>query len=139
MRALERVQELLAERKWTAYKLAKESGLPQSTITNLFSRNYDPSIATLEAVCRGLGITMSQFFAEGELVELSEEQYQFFSDWAVLSPEDKLLIAQLVKKLKTAKYGRSGPLRSGLSLCRRVLVCHLSLSAAHRAAQYQGR
>ena len=46
---------------------------------------------------------MSQFFAEGELVELSEEQYQFFSDWAVLSPEDKLLIAQLVKKLKTAK------------------------------------
>ena len=103
MRALERVQELLAERKWTAYKLAKESGLPQPTITNLFSRNYDPSIATLEAVCRGLGITMSQFFAEGELVELSEEQYQFFSDWAMLSPEDKLLIAQLVKKLKTAK------------------------------------
>lgn len=103
MRALERVQELLAERKWTAYKLAKESGLPQSTITNLFSRNYDPSIATLEAVCRGLGITMSQFFAEGELVELSEEQYQFFSDWAMLSPEDKLLIAQLVKKLKTAR------------------------------------
>ena len=103
MKALERLQELLAEREWTAYKLAKESGLPQSTITNLFNRNYDPSITTLEAICGGLGITMSQFFAEGELVELSEEQYQFFSDWAVLSPEDKLLIAQLVKKLKTAK------------------------------------
>ena len=46
---------------------------------------------------------MSQFFAEGELVELTPEQKQFFNDWAVLSPEDKLLVEQLVKKLKTSK------------------------------------
>lgn len=46
---------------------------------------------------------MSQFFAEGELVELTKEQRAFFNDWAVLSPEDKLLVEQLVKKLKTAK------------------------------------
>ena len=100
---LERIRNLLNERGCTEYKLAKESGLSQSTISTLFSRNNLPSIPTLEAICGGLGITMSQFFAEGELVELSEEQYQFFSDWAMLSPEDKLLIAQLVKKLKTAK------------------------------------
>ena len=83
--------------------MSKESGLPQSTVANLFNRNYDPSITTLEAICGGLGITMSQFFAEGELVELTPEQKQFFNDWAVLSPEDKLLVEQLVKKLKTAK------------------------------------
>ncbi len=103
MRALERVQQLIDERHWTPYKLSKESGLPQSTVANLFNRNYDPSITTLEAICGGLGITMSQFFAEGELVELTPEQKQFFNDWAVLSPEDKLLVEQLVKKLKTAK------------------------------------
>ena len=103
MKALERVQQLIDERHWTPYKLSKESGLPQSTVTNLFNRNYDPSITTLEAICGGLGITMSQFFAEGELVELTPEQKQFFNDWAVLSPEDKLLVEQLVKKLKTAK------------------------------------
>lgn len=103
MRALERVQQLIDERHWTPYKLSKESGLPQSTVANLFNRNYDPSITTLEAICGGLGITMSQFFAEGELVELTPEQKQFFNDWAVLSPEDKLLVEQLVKKLKTSK------------------------------------
>ena len=103
MRALERVLHLIDERLWTPYKLSKESGLPQSTVANLFNRNYDPSITTLEAICGGLGITMSQFFAEGELVELTPEQKQFFNDWAVLSPEDKLLVEQLVKKLKTAK------------------------------------
>ena len=103
LKALERVQQLIDERHWTPYRLSKESGLPQSTVTNLFNRNYDPSITTLEAICGGLGITMSQFFAEGELVELTPEQKQFFNDWAVLSPEDKLLVEQLVKKLKTAK------------------------------------
>ena len=101
--ALERIRKLLEERNWTPYKLAKESNLPQSTISNIFNRNYEPSITTLEAICGGLGITMSQFFAEQELVELTAEQRAFFNDWAVLSPEDKLLVEQLVKKLKTAK------------------------------------
>ena len=77
--------------------------MPQSTISTLFRRNNLPSIPTLEAICGGLGITMSQFFAEQELVELTAEQRAFFNDWAVLSPEDKLLVEQLVKKLKTAK------------------------------------
>lgn len=100
---LERIRNLLNERSWTEYKLAKESGLPQSTISTLFRRNNLPSIPTLEAICNGLGITMSQFFAERELVELTEEQRAFFNDWAVLSPEDKLLVEQLVKKLKKAE------------------------------------
>ncbi|MCI8688458.1 MAG: helix-turn-helix transcriptional regulator [Lawsonibacter sp.] len=103
MDTLERIRNLLIERNWTEYKLAKEAGLPQSTISTLFRRNNLPSIPTLEAICGGLGITMSQFFAEQELVELTAEQRAFFNDWAVLSPEDKLLVEQLVKKLKTAK------------------------------------
>ena len=103
MDTLERIRNLLIERNWTEYKLAKEAGLPQSTISTLFRRNNLPSIPTLEAICGGLGITMSQFFAEQELVELTAEQKAFFNDWAVLSPEDKLLVEQLVKKLKTAK------------------------------------
>ena len=103
MDTLERIRNLLIERNWTEYKLAKEAGLPQSTIATLFRRNNLPSIPTLEAICGGLGITMSQFFAEQELVELTAEQRAFFNDWAVLSPEDKLLVEQLVKKLKTAK------------------------------------
>ena len=101
--ALERIRNLMDERKWSEYRLAKAAKLPQSTISTRFSRNNLPSLPTLEAICGGLGITMSQFFAEGELVELTPEQKQFFNDWAVLSPEDKLLVEQLVKKLKTSK------------------------------------
>ena len=101
--ALERIKNLLDERHWTAYRLAKESGLPQSTISNLFNRCNEPTIPTLEMICKGLGITLSQFFADGDLVQLTPEQQKLFNEWVTLSPEDKLLVEQLVKKLKTAK------------------------------------
>ncbi len=96
----QRIIQLLKERNWSEYKLAKESGLSQSTISNLFNRNTTPSIPTLEAICRGLGITLSQFFAEGHMVELSNEQKQFFDDWVMLSAEDKVLVQKIVEKFK---------------------------------------
>ena len=64
-----RLQQLLRERGWTEYKLSKECGLAQSTIGNIFRRNTVPSIATLETICKGFGITMSQFFADTDMVE----------------------------------------------------------------------
>lgn len=103
MDTLERIRHLMEERHCSAYRLAIDSDLPQSTISNLFSRNNVPSIQTLEAICRGFGITMSQFFADGELVELTEEQKEFFNDWAALSTEDKLLVKQIVQKLKRTR------------------------------------
>ena len=95
-----RIRRLLEERKWSEYKLAKESGLAQSTIANLFKRNTVPSIATLEQICKGVGISLSQFFSEDHMVELSGEQQQFFSDWATLTAHEKAIIADLVQALK---------------------------------------
>ena len=59
MDALERIRSLMDARRWTEYKLAKESDLSQSTIANMFSRQTAPTIPTLEAVCKGFGITLS--------------------------------------------------------------------------------
>ena len=69
MDVLERLQKLLDARGWSMYRLAKESGLTESTIANIYRRNAIPSIMTLESVCKGFGITLSQFFADGEMVE----------------------------------------------------------------------
>ena len=103
MDTLERIKWLMEERGWTAYQLAKRSELPQSTLSNLFKRSTIPSIPTLERICGGLGITLGQFFAEGELTELTKEQGELFRDWALLDAEDKLLVQQLVKALKRKK------------------------------------
>ncbi len=96
----ERIRKLMQERQWTEYRLAIESGLSQSTISNLFRRNTLPSISTLEAICHGFGITLAQFFSDGELVELTDEQKQMFMDWRSLSSEQKDALNHLIRVMK---------------------------------------
>lgn len=97
----ERLRQLLQERGWTEYRLAKNCGLSESTIANIYRRNSVPSIATLETICKGFGITMSQFFAEGEMVELSPELKSLFDDWVNLTPEQKKAASQMLKAMKS--------------------------------------
>lgn len=94
-----RLHQLLEERGWTEYKLSKECGLAQSTIGNIFRRNTVPSIATLETICDGFGITMSQFFAEGEMVELSPDLKELFECWLCLTPKQKAAALQILKAM----------------------------------------
>ena len=100
MDAKARIRELMAERKWSEYRLAIASGLSQSTVANIFNRNTTPSIATLESICAGFGITLAQFFAEGNMVELTEEQKEMFAAWSSLSKDQKDVLRQLVLVMK---------------------------------------
>ncbi len=96
----ERIKTLMQERGWTPYRLAKESGLSDATVGNLFRRNTVPSMTTLEAICRGLGITLSQFFAEGEMVELTPELKELFDDWVNLTVDQKQAAHQMLKAMR---------------------------------------
>ncbi|MFR7962298.1 MAG: helix-turn-helix domain-containing protein [Roseburia intestinalis] len=46
-----RIRELMEERSWTEYRLAKEANLSHSTVANMFNRNNAPTFPTLEAIC----------------------------------------------------------------------------------------
>ena len=100
MDAKERIKELMQERNWTEYRLAIASGLSQSTVANIFNRNTTPSVVTLEAICQGFGITLAQFFAEGDMVELTEEQKEMFNAWSTLTKEQKDVLYQLIRIMK---------------------------------------
>ena len=63
-----RIEELLKIRHWTHYRLSKESGIPYSSISNMFKRNTVPSVPTLMKICNGLNIRMSDFFRYEEKV-----------------------------------------------------------------------
>ena len=93
----ERLRGFLKDKGWSEYRLSKECGLSESTLANIFRRNAQPSIPTLEAICKGFGITLSQFFAENEMVELSPELKELFDGWATLTVEQKRAVAQMVK------------------------------------------
>lgn len=96
----DRIKALMDERGWTIYELAKRSGLAQTTLSNMWKRNTEPTIPSLRAICNGFGITLTQFFAEGDMVELSPEQHAFFMRWAALSSEQKDMIMNLVSAIK---------------------------------------
>ncbi len=94
-----RLRQLMKERGWTEYRLSKECGLSESTLANIFRRNTLPSINTLEAICSGFGITLSQFFAEDEMVELTPELKILFDNWVNLTSEQKKATLQIIKVL----------------------------------------
>jgi len=94
---LERLHKLLESRGWSMYRLAKESGLTDSTIANIYRRNALPSIDTLAKICDGFGITLSQFFAENETVDLSPELQSLFDEWRPLTAEQKELVMSMMR------------------------------------------
>lgn len=96
MNVLHRLIELQNQRGWSDYRIAKEAGLSPNTVSNIYRRNNTPSLTTLEALCKAFGITMSQFFAEDEMVEISPELRNLFEKWAALSDEQKNAIWQVM-------------------------------------------
>ena len=103
MNVHERLQNLMKARGWSEYRLSKECGLSESTLANIFRRNTVPSISTLEAICNAFGISLSQFFADGDLVELTPELREVFDQWATLTPEQKQAVLELLKAFNIEK------------------------------------
>ena len=58
-----RVRELLKEKKMTQYKLAQETGLYHSTMTDILNCKYQtPNFKNMALIIRALGMTMAEFF-----------------------------------------------------------------------------
>lgn len=95
----DRLKQLLDERGWSMYRLSKNCGLSESTISNIYKRNTVPSITTLESICSGFGITLSQFFADGEMVELTPELKELFENWVNLTVDQKAAVLQMLRSM----------------------------------------
>lgn len=93
---LGRIREFLKLNKWSIYKLAKESGIPYSSLNNCFLRNTYPTIPTLEKLCAGLNISLSDFFdfKKSPLrdTRLAEDEQDVLSAYRKLSIKDKELL-----------------------------------------------
>ncbi len=93
---LGRIREFLRWNKWSVYKLAKASGVPYSSLNNCFLRNTCPTIPTLEKLCTGLNISLSDFFdyKKNPLrdASLSEDEQNLLSAYQRLSIRDKELL-----------------------------------------------
>lgn len=96
---MNRINELCGQREWSIYRLAKNSGIPYSTLNNTLKRTNTPTFSTLLKLCQGFGITISQFFADDEYTELTFEQQQLLRLWGTLELEEKYLAEAYLKGL----------------------------------------
>jgi len=97
---LETISRLRLKRNWSEYELAKNAGIPQSTISTWYRKKQIPTILTLEKVCQSFGITLSQFFAEGEeSVLLTAEERELLEDWTSMTEKQRALFLELFKTM----------------------------------------
>lgn len=97
---LQEITRLRLERGWTEYELAKNSGLTQSTISTWYRKGQTPTIQTLDKVCMGLGISLSQFFAEGtDAIVLTSEQKELLDNWSALNKTQREIVLQLLENM----------------------------------------
>ncbi len=100
MDILQRIEGLRLDRGWTVYRLAEKSGVTDKCIYNWYHRNSVPSIQVLQQICDAFGITLSQFFAEGNLVEVDEELKTLFDDWTSLTQEQRSAVKMMIETFK---------------------------------------
>ena len=97
MNVSERLKYYMERRGMTIYALAKASGLPWQTVKNLVNQMNNPTVATVDMLCRGLGITMSQFFSdEEEMIALTAEQKELLEQWNVITEDEKKVFVDLL-------------------------------------------
>ena len=69
-----RIIDLCKKNGISVNKLATESGITQSTLSNIISgRNNSTTISTIKKICDGLGITIQEFFASELFDNLEQE------------------------------------------------------------------
>ena len=58
-----RIQTLCAEKEFNINSLARQSGIPPSTLKSIiYGNSKNPGIITIKLLCDGLGISLYDFF-----------------------------------------------------------------------------
>ncbi len=81
-KVFERIEELAKKKHLSLYRLAKNAEMPYSSLNNIMHRRTCPTIGTIEKLCKGLNITLSEFF---------DFQSYPLSDTSLSPEEDELL------------------------------------------------
>lgn len=96
-----RIRELCEKKHMSMYALSQKTNISQSSLSNLMKRGSIPTFFTLDRICEGLGITLSQFFAEdNEKRDLTQEQKRVLETWEGLSDIEKKAVETYVRGMK---------------------------------------
>ena len=88
------------KRDISKYRLSQLSGISQSSLGRIMAQENLPSLITLEKICTALGVTLSQFFQEGNSENLTEEQKEVLGIWNDLSTNEQETVMSMLRGLR---------------------------------------
>lgn len=69
-----RIVMLCEERDLAVNTLANEAGMPPTTIYSILSeKSQNPGVVSIQKICDGLGITITEFFSDELFSDLEQE------------------------------------------------------------------
>lgn len=96
-----RIQELCHKHSITKYRLSQLTGISQTALANIISKQSIPTILTLERICDAFGITLAQFFARGsERPDLTDNQLEILETWDKLDTKEREILITFIRSLK---------------------------------------
>ena len=97
----DRLVDLCEKRGLTKYRLAQLTGMSQTAIGSIISKESIPTIPTLEKLCSAFGITLAQFFSNEEShPNLTETQREILMIWDSLDVEERKVFMTMIRGLK---------------------------------------
>ncbi len=102
---LQEIEKRLELLGWSHYKLAKRSGITESTLSSMFQKRNLPTLFTLERICNAFEISVEQFLAgrQPKAGKLTEEQEAWLMLYDKMHPDEQQAVMNAVKQFKNTK------------------------------------
>ena len=95
-----KITKLRKERGWSLSKLAKEAGIPETTVYNWYNeKHFTPSRDKIEDVCATFGISVAQFYADVDTDELSEQEIRLLEIFNKIPDKNKSKALSMLEML----------------------------------------
>ena len=96
----DKITSLCEKRDISKYRLSQLSGISQSSLGRIMAQENLPSLITLEKICIALGVTLSQFFQEGNSENLTEKQKEVLGIWNNLNANEQETVMSMLRGLR---------------------------------------
>lgn len=97
MTVQDRISELLKERGWSKYKLAKEAGFYKATVYDWFNeKHFTPDRESIEMVCAALEISQAEFYSGVDESDLNAEQVKLLELFEKIPKNKRQIIFDLM-------------------------------------------
>ncbi len=99
---VERINELMRLKKWTAYELSNQTGISTNTIYDWNKIGATPTMHSIISICDAMDISLEQFFCGGEY-RYSDEENAVLAKWVGLTDAEKVAVLNLMKTFNLSK------------------------------------